>query len=461
MSGASELLAPWSDAHGAAATAEIDAYLAAHGRPDAIEMLVPDLCGRLRGKLLPGAMLEKLASPSARLPVSTYALNLLGEDVAETGLAIERGDPDGHGALAPRGLAPTPWRPGGAQALVSLRDPATGFGPCPYDPRAIVAQAAARLERLGFTPVVAVEFEFYLFEADGDDLKPARGLSGAQVYDLAALDRCRDVLDGVAAACAAQDLPAEAALAEFGPAQFEINLRHGPDALRSADEAALFRRAARGAAAAAGLEACFMAQPLTGAPGNGLHVHLSLLDRDGAPAFAAREGEEISDLLRWAIGGQLAAMRDLQILFAPSLNSYRRLAGGDYAPTAVTWGVDHRAAAVRAPETHGPGARLEHRIAGADASPHLAVAAILGAARLGVERRIEPGPPSAPGGGGDGPRLHLDWRAALDSFERSELAEAILGAEVRRVIAAMRRSEIAAFDAEVTEIERRLCRSVV
>ena len=233
--------------------------------------------------------------------------------------------------------------------------------------------------------------------------------------------------------------------------QFEINFNHVPDALAAADYAVLFKRLVREAARKHGYGATFMAKPYGDPPGSGMHVHVSLLDKDGMNIFSADDG--LAAPLTHAIGGLLGTMQEMQAIFAPHANSYRRFQPGSYAPVALNWGMDHRGVAIRVPAPEGKGARLEHRICGADVNPYLALTAILGGIAHGLENKAEAGAPLTHGDGSEGARLHHDWTAALDAFEHSEAAKAIFGAEYVRVYTACRRHENACLSTMITDAE--------
>ena len=367
----------------------IDAFTASHPELERIELLFPDMNGVMRGKWLPASSASKLLSDAVRLPMSTYALDIFGDDVDETNLAAAIGDPDGIGVPVLRTLKPMPWSGGAAQVLMTLR---TAEGaPCEYDPRHHLAAMVERLAALGLTAVVATELEFYVYRPSDDPSAapmPPKGLEGSQVYDLNAVAALEPMLQDIRAACAAQDIPADTLIAEYGPGQFEINFNHVADALAAADYAILFKRLVKGCARTHGLAATFMAKPYGDVPGSGMHVHVSLVDGEGRNVFAADNG--VAEPLRHAVGGLLGSMREMQAVFAPHANSYRRFQPGSYAPMALTWGMDHRGVAVRVPATKGGAARLEHRICGADVHPHLALTAILGGIVHGLENRGRP-----------------------------------------------------------------------
>src|SRR5690606_4676145 len=175
-------------------------------------------------------------------------------------------------------------------------------------------------------PVLAVELEFYLFDrlpdAEGRPQPTVNRSTGrrndsTQVYSIDDLDENAAFIDGVARACRAQRIPADTAVAEYAPGQFEINLKHRADALAACDDAVLLKRVIKAVAQQQGMLASFMAKPLAGQAGSGLHLHVSLLDRDGRNLFAGAAGGEAAAPLRHAIGGLQASARDNLLLFAP------------------------------------------------------------------------------------------------------------------------------------------------
>jgi glutamine synthetase len=196
----------------------------------------------------------------------------------------------------------------------------------------------------------------------------------------------------------------------------------------------------RGVARARGHDATFMAKPHAGKSGSGLHFHVSLLDRAGNPVFAD------SARLRHAVGGLLASMPQALALFAPFANGFRRLRGRAYAPVRPNWGFDDRNVALRV-LGEGIDRRVEHRVAGADANPYLALAAILGGIHLGLTRQLDPGPPAVPGMAADGPALPAGWAAAIDCFAAGDLLTPALGARYQALYAACKRAELEAFEA--------------
>lgn len=434
---------------------EYDAYCAAHGVPDRLELLLSDINAIQRGKWLAGDDAKKLTTGAVRLPMSTYAPNIMGQEVEATGLGIVQGDPDGRITPILGSLRPVPWAEGHvAQVQVEMQDE---DGQISFlSAREQLRRVLDRFKAKGLTPVLATELEFYMIQQRKTNTTPPRPpyrLPKAQNYDLDVLSRTEAVLTDILSACRKQALATDTLIAEYGPGQFEINFHHTDNVLAAADTAMLFRRLVRGVVRRHDLEATFMAKPYSDYPGNGFHVHISVLDADGNNIFAADKG--VSDTLKNAVAGVLDTMPDAQAVFAPHMNSYRRFQPGDFSPSSPNWGLDHRGAGVRLPETKGPGARLEHRICGADVNPYLALAAILGGILHGLDKKPDlPLPLDDPKAEETEPLGH-DWRNAVDMFSESPFIEDLFGAEWRDIYATIRYDEIETLTGEISPVEYR------
>jgi len=436
---------------------EFDAYRTRHAAPERIELLLCDINAILRGKWLPGDQADKLAAGQVRLPISTYAPTIMGTEPPETGLGIVAGDPDGFMKPVPGTLKPVPWARGEvAQVLVEMSESAESAGsgePAGWlSSRRALARMVDRLAAKGLYPTLACELEFYIVRkrSNGDEApRPPAHLPDAQNYELGVMSNFAEILDDIRHACAAQGLASDTLVAEFGPGQFEINFHHTGDVLVAADTALLFRRLVRGVVARHGLEASFMAKPYAKEPGSGMHVHVSLCDAAGRNIFDA--GAQ----LKRAVAGVLATMREAQALFAPHLNSFRRFQPASFAPSRPDWGQDNRAAAIRLPETTGKGARLEHRICGADVNPYLAIAAILGGIMHGLETDLPLQPPLEDADAKPAEPLDHDWTRAVERCAVSDFCADVLGRRLRDVYVAVKRDEIAALTAEISPVEYR------
>ena len=439
--------------------AEYAAFCDAHGRPDRVELMLCDINAVLRGKWLPGDDEAKLAEGGVRLPLSTYAPNILGEEVEATGLGISVGDPDGRLMPVPGSLRPVPWAPAAtkvAQVLVEMHDDSGAVAP--YSPRRQLAAMLARFAERGLRPVMATELEFYLYkprESQEEAPEPPDRSPEFQNYDLDVLERTQGVLDDILTAAAAQGLSPDTLIAEYGPGQFEINFHHSADVLRAADDALIFRRLVRATARKHGLNATFMAKPYADYPGNGMHAHVSVIDTEGRNIFDDG-GDAPSAVLKQAIAGALDTMGDLQAIFAPHMNSYRRFQPASFAPHAPDWGLDNRAASIRVPEVAGPGARLEHRISGADTNPYLVLTAILGGILHGLDHPDLPlSLPLDDEGASAAEPLTADWATAVEVFAASDLARDMFCEGYRDIYTAVRRDEIAQLTSAISQIEYR------
>jgi glutamine synthetase len=442
---------------------QVKAFLGAHPDIEVFEAILPDLACGLRGKWVTRDKLRKVIKGGLKLPLSTLAFDVWGRDVEA--LVFDSGDGDGICVPDLRTLTPVPWasRPTG-QVVVSLHE--VGGKPCDYDSRVIVQRLIDRLAGHGLTPVVASEMEFHLLLEDDDDLGRPRhsqedrlgGLvSGGQTYGLDLMADQAELMHAIRDACEAQALPVDTLIKEAGPSQYEINLYHNPDALVAADQAMLLQRTIRSVAANHGYRATFMAKPFGDQIGNGMHVHCSLLDAEGNNAFS-NGGPEGNELLRQAIAGCLESMADCMLLFAPNLNSYRRFQRGSHAPLAPSWGYENRTVSVRVPTDVPAGTRIEHRVAGADASPYLVIAAILAGMIHGIENRLQ-APPPLEGNAYDQlpPTLPRYWQSALEQFEHSSFIASYLGEEFRRVYTLAKQQELDEFDRHVTPLEYDAC----
>ncbi len=442
---------------------EITTFIAAHGEPSRVEVLLPDMNGRLRGKSLPTDGLVKLAKNAVRMCWGTQALDIWGVDVDGVGVGAEIGDPDGICRPVPGTLGIARSRNDNvgpvAQVLVTMDMP--DGTPCFLDPRVRLQEIIGRYTARKLTPVVAVELEFYLvaLEHDGAPAQPPQlpgqqaRASSPQVYDMDVAGAFAPVLDDISTECDRLNIPADTVIAEFGPGQFEINLMHVADAAKACDHAILFKRIVHSVALRHGYRATFMAKVYGDQPGSGCHIHASVLDSNGMNIFASNTSEA-SDTLMHAVGGCLTTARDVTALFAPHLNSYRRFAPGAFAPSQLNWGGDHRDVAIRIPEVQGPGARLEHRLAGADTNPYLLVAAVLGGMLHGMDAKILPEHRVKDHATKvSGPRLSHDWLTAIEEFAASDFVAEMFGHDYQSVYATCRRSECGTAMRAVTDFE--------
>ncbi len=427
------------------------AFLEAHPEMQFFEILYTGLSGVPRGKRLRRHELMPLYENGRFLPSSMLVTDITGRDVEETGFIWEQGDADRVAWPVPGRLAMAPWLGDDvAQVPVSVYE--TDRTPMDLDPRHVLQRVLDRFAADGLVPVVACELEFFLLDArrEGGAVQVARfPMSGRRPtqhdqYSLEEMAEAAPLLRELWAAADAIDVPLEGAISEYAPGQLEITLKHHADALRAADDAVLYKRALKGVAMRHGCDASFMAKPFADMAGSGMHMHVSVNDKAGKNIFASDkpEGEPV---LAHAIGGMKALLADSLAIFAPNANSYRRFKANSYAPVAPTWGVNNRTVSFRVPAGAPHTRHIEHRVAGADATPPLALAALLAAVHHGITNKIDPGPAVVGDGyanaAGTGERIPTNWFAAVDRFAQSEVLKDYLGERFVRTYAIVKQVE--------------------
>ena len=304
-----------------------------------IDAILTDLSGIIRGKRLPIEDAEKLFKSGIQFCYSTFLLDASGYCPDAAGRGFSDGDPDATYYPVAGTLQNMPWHKDPlAQVLITIQDESRYSSI--IDPRNVLAKVLERFDDMGLFFKVAFELEFYLFKKRKNlSEKPQPAISnetnrqseGTQVYGMRELDEFYDFLEDVNNYCKIQDIPAATASSEFAPGQFEINLSHTNNILKSADDAALLRRVIKETAIKHGYEASFLSKPFVNETGSGMHVHLSIFDKNNNNIFASSK-EEGSELLGFAIGGLQKTTYENFLIFAPNLNSYRRFLPDQFVP---------------------------------------------------------------------------------------------------------------------------------
>ncbi len=425
-----------------------------------IDLLITDANGIVRGKRIRRDALGKVYEKGICLPGSIFGCDICGDTVETTGLGFDRGDSDDICLPVPDTLSLTGWQSGAdAQVIMSMFE-ADGT-PFFADPRQVLERVLARFRADGLNPMIAVELEFYLLDreagAGGAPQPPMSPVTGeressTQVYGMAELDAYSAFLDEVDRLCSMQNLPADTAVAEYAPGQYEINLHHVADAAAACDQAMLLKRIIKRAAERFGMDATFMAKPYADRSGSGTHIHVSMLDAGGGNVFedASPAG---SEALRYAVGGLLEAMPESMAILAPNANSFRRFQPGNFVPMTPCWGVNNRTTAIRIPAGDPAARRIEHRVAGADANVYLVVAAVLAGMHHGMANEIEPPPPSEGDAAAEEGTLPNSWLHAIEALQRGAILPGYLGEDFLRVFAACRRQERLSYEASVSPLE--------
>jgi glutamine synthetase len=375
---------------------EIQQFFRDHGISE-VEAIIPDMAGIARGKLMPA---EKFAEEAGmRLPESIFLQTVTGDYPSDTSSAMSPEEIDIVLKADPKTVRVVPW---------AAEPTAQVIHDCYYSdgrrvtmaPRQLLQHVLELYAERGWQPVVAPELEFYLVEPNIDadyQLKPPIGRSGRaepgrQSYSIAAVNEFDPLFDDMYAFCESQDIEIDTLIHEDGPAQMEINLVHG-DPQNLADQAFLFKRTAREAALRHKMYATFMAKPHAKEPGSAMHIHQSVIDsKTGANIFSNADGTP-SALFFSHIAGLQRYLPPAMSLFAPNVNSYRRIARYQLAPVNVQWGYDNRTAGLRVPVSDPDARRVENRLGGADANPYIAIAGSLACGYLGMVQNLQPSDP--------------------------------------------------------------------
>ncbi len=447
---------------------EAKAFLDAHPDMQFFEIIYTGLSGVPRGKRLRRHELAALYENGRFLPSSMLVADITGQDVVETGLIWQGGDADKVGRPVPGRLAMAPWLGSDvAQAPLSVYE--LDSAPVALDPRHVLARVIERFTEDGLTPVAACELEFFLLDAErtlSGGVQLARWpITGARPtqhdqYSLREMQEAAPFLAELWGAADALGIPLEGAISEYAPGQLELTLKHHADALRSADDAILYKHAAKGVALKHGCEACFMAKPFAEHAGSGMHMHVSVNDTSNKNIFAS-DAPEGSPALSRAIGGMKALLGASMAILAPNANSYRRFRANSYAPVAPQWGVNNRTCAFRIPAGAASTRHIEHRVAGADAHPALALAVLLAAVHYGLRERLDPGPAIAGDGYAQaaqtGERIPTNWFSAVDRFDQSPVLRDYLGDAFVNTYVSVKRAEQERFFGIISNVDYDWC----
>jgi glutamine synthetase len=425
----------------------------ADGTVDTVLLAIADMEGRLQGKRLTAShFLNDTLEHGAEGCNYLLAVDVDMETVG--GYAMSSWEA-GYGDFQMKPdldtLRPVPWQPGTVMLMADLqwedgRDVVAS-------PRQILRRQLARLEERVFSANAATELEFMVFLDTYEEAWKAgfRDLDPANLYNvdysLLGSARVEPLIRRIRNEMAAAGLRVENSKGECNLGQHEINIRYD-EALRTADNHAIYKNGAKEIAAQEGRSITFMAK-FNEREGNSCHIHCSLATGDDSNAFAADQA-----LFDRFIAGQIACMRELTLLFAPHINSYKRFAPGSFAPTAIAWGRDNRTCSLRV-VGHGEGLRVENRLPGADVNPYLALSAMIAAGLHGIENELELEPVFEGNAyESDKPRVPHNIYDARDAFASSEMVREAFGAEVVDHYLNRAQVEIDAFESAVTDWER-------
>ena len=427
-----------------------------------IEFIYVDFNGIPRGKNASPKTLIKAAEGGLKMPISSYVLDVWGDNPKGTGLVMS-GDGDAICRIVESSLAITPWSSRNtAQCIVSMED---GNGDAIYaDPRNVLNSILSRFKNLGLRPVIAPEMEFYLIDKqlqkNGHPQMPLipgtnRRYEEVQLLNLSEMDDFEEFFELVEKSAISLGIPAETAIKECAPGQFEINLLHHNDALLMADQAFLMKRLIKNCARKFNLNATFMAKPFSEEAGNGMHAHLSIIDKVGKNIFKVNKNKQPQGVFASAIAGLLKNAPDFLSFYAPHSNSYRRLVhNADHAPTTLSWGNENRTALVRLPEASNNATRLEFRLPSADSNPYLVFASILASVLNGIENEFNLEKETIGNAHAQHePELGITWREAVHKTSVSSVVKEFFGDRFQQSYQCVKESEIKRFESTITDFE--------
>ena len=424
----------------------------ARGTVDTVLLAMTDMQGRLQGKRLTGThFLHEVVEHAAEgcnylLAVDVDMRTVDGYEMS----SWERGYSDMLLVPDLDTLRPVPWQ---EATVICLADIAWGDGSdVVASPRQILRRQLARLAERGWTANAGTELEFLVFLDTYEEAwhKGYRDLRPANLYNvdysLLGTARIEPLIRRIRNSMAAAGMVVENSKGECNLGQHEINFRYS-DALRAADEHVIFKNGAKEIAAQEGMAISFIAK-FDEREGSSCHIHFSLADESG-PLFAREDA-----LFESFLAGQLACLREMTLLLAPNVNSYKRYAAESFAPTTVAWGHDNRTCSLRV-VGHGPARRFENRVGGSDLNPYLALSAVIASGLHGVDAglELEPALEGNAYAARERPRVPATLRDARELFAASEVARGAFGEEVVAHYLNAADIELEAFQTAVTDWE--------
>jgi glutamine synthetase len=422
---------------------------------DDVEAIVPDMAGSARGKVVPAA---KFGDGRMKMPEGVFAQTISGEYVKDLDNVEDR---DMWLVADPNTLRPVPWSADPAAAVFMDCFHRDGT-PVAKSPRSVLRNVLAKYEARGWIPVVAPEVEFYLLSPHSDpneEAEPPEGRLGwtegaKQPYSIDTMNDFDPFINEVYAYCEAQGIKIDTISQEMGPAQFELNFLHG-DPVDLADQVFLFKRTVREAAINHNMHATFLAKPIAEEAGSALHIHQSIVDKQGNNIFTNADGQP-SDLFYGFLGGLQQHMNEALLMFAPYVNSYRRLANPWSSPTNLSWAIDNRTVGLRVPDSPADARRVENRLAGSDVNPYLVIAASLACGYLGMTEGLTPTKPVEGSAYGEDHSLHRHIYAAIDAMRESDAMRGMLGDSFVSLYTELKEHEYREFQEIITPYEREI-----
>jgi glutamine synthetase len=425
-----------------------------------VKVAIADLDGVLRGKYMHKSKFLSAAEDSfgfCNVVLGWDSSDACYDHVDYTGL--HTGFPDTPAHIDLKTYRRVPWDNHIAFFLAEFLD--NDGSPLEICPRQLLKKVLAKAEKMGFAVKIGMEFEWFNFQEtphsmaeknyrDPEPLSP--GMFG---YSILRTTLNQEFFSALMDECLAFGIPLEGLHTETGPGVLEAAIAVD-DAIVAADRAILFKTAAKEIGLRFGIMPSFMAKPSMSLPGCSGHIHQSLWDEKGNRFYDAEAPHRMSTLFKQYLAGQMLCLPDVLPMYAPTINSYKRLVEGYWAPTRPTWGVDNRTTAFRVIPGSSKSTRIEVRIPGADVNPYLAMAASIASGLYGIENQLDLNTPPIQGNAYAATEVPLLPRNLAESSERmaqSELAQEILGERFVKHFTATRFWECKQFHNTVTDWE--------
>ena len=420
-----------------------------------VEAFVPDMAGTARGKVVPA---DKFGSGVMKMPEAIFGQTVSGDYITNK-FNVE----DRDMVLRPDSttLRPVPWATD-PTASVFLDCYHSDGSPVEASPRGVLRNILGKFESQGWVPVVAPEVEFYLLSPQTDssaEAEPPEGRLGwtdvsRQPYSIDTMNDFDPFITDLYKNCEAQGIRCDTLSQEMGPAQFEINFLHG-NAIDLADQVFLFKRTVREVAIEHEMHATFLAKPMSQDAGSALHVHQSVVDKQGNNIFSQADGEP-SELFYHYLGGLQKYMPEAMLIFAPYVNSYRRFSDPWSSPVNLAWAFDNRTVGLRVPDAPPEARRIENRLAGSDVNPYLVLAATLACGYLGMMEGVKPTERTEGSAYGGKFELHRHIYSAIESMQDSAAMRSMLGDSFVSLYCGLKEAEYKEFQEIITPWEREI-----
>ena len=445
---------------------EPKSFLKKHPEIKSFDIVMHDCNAIGRGKIIRRNELLKLYESGRQFPLSLLGMDITGEDVPDTGLILEQGDGDIkawpiakslnviHKSNPPRG-----------ELFMTMSD--IDGNKLNIDPRNVLETKINSLKKNGIKLCGAFELEFFLVANELDQygkLHPAKSIIGKKrshrktdVYSVDNLHGMLPLINDVYDATNAAGIEAETIISEYAPGQYELTLKHQNDLLKAADDIIRLKRIIRSQSRAHGVTACFMAKPMEGASGSGMHFHVSMYDKKDKNIFSEKSKNKLNPKLLNALGGLTKTMGESMLVFAPNANSWRRLVLGSYAPVTPNWGLDNRSVAFRIPSSSSMNRRIEHRVSGVDANPYLVALTVISAIDYGIKNKLK-APNQTKGNAYEQKSKSInnmphDWSSSILAAKKSKFLIDTLGPDLHRAFIAIKEMEYQKVASTVSELD--------